>query len=229
MKQDTNACAQQDALIDFLYGELSEVETQVFQRHLKKCSACGDELANFSNVRQSVTAWRNESLGLSTVGSRVPLVVSPERSAGAAILEFFRLSPIWLRGAVGFATILFCVLAVIAISHLQNDKTVTIASVPASPTEEQLNARVEQRVREELEKRKQTTLTSDWRDTLAKKQNVEQNRPINKRSGIAANTLNHSARRPLSKIEREQLAMDLGLVNVNDTDLDLLQDKINQP
>jgi anti-sigma factor RsiW len=229
MKQDINACAQQDALIDFLYGELSEVEAQAFQRHLKECSACGNELANFSNVRQSVTAWRNESLGLSTAGSPVPLVVLPQRSAVAAIREFFRLSPFWLRGAVGFATILFCILAVIAVSRLQNDNPVTVASLPAGPTEEQLNARVQQLVREELEKRKQITLPSDSRDTLAKNPNVEQNRPVNKRSGIAANTTNHSPRRPLSKIEREQLAMDLGLVNANDTDLDLLQDKINQP
>jgi anti-sigma factor RsiW len=229
MKQDINACAQQNALIDFLYGELSEVEAQAFQRHLKECSACADELADFSNVRQSVTAWRNESLGLSNADSRVPVVVLPQRSAVAAIREFFRLSPLWLRGAVGFATILFCVLAVIAVLRTQNDKPVTVASVPAGPSEEQLNARVEERVREELQKRKQTTLTSDSRDTVAKNQNVDQNRAINKRSGIAANTLNHSARRPLSKIEREQLAMDLGLVNSNETDLDLLQDKINQP
>jgi anti-sigma factor RsiW len=229
MKQDINACAQQDALIDFLYGELSEVETQAFKRHLKECRTCGDELADFSNVRQSVTTWRNESLGLSTASSRVPFVMSRQRSAVAAIREFFRLSPFWLRGAVGFATILFCVLAVIAVLRLQNDTPATVASVPAGPSEEQLNARVEQRVREELEKRKQTTLTSDSRDTLAKNQNVEQTRPINKRSGIAVNTLNHSARRPLSRIEREQLAMDLGLVTSNDTDLDLLQDKINQP
>jgi hypothetical protein len=227
MKQDINACTQQDALIDFLYGELSEVEAQAFQRHLKECSACGNELANFSNVRQSVTAWRNESLGLSTAGSRVPLVVLPQRSAVAAIREFFRLSPFWLRGAVGFATILFCVLAVIAVSRLQNDKPVTVASLPAGPTEEQLNARVQQLVREELEKRKQ--ITSESPITMAKNRNVEQNRPVNKHSAIAANTTNHSPRRPLSKIEREQLAMDLGLVNANDTDLDLLQDKINQP
>jgi len=229
MKQDINACAQQDALIDFLYGELSEVEAQAFQRHLKECGACSNELADFSNVRQSVTTWRNESLGLSTAGSRVPVVVLPQRSAVAAIREFFNLSPLWLKGAIGFATILFCILAAIAVSRLQNDKPVTVASVPAGPSEEQMNARVEQRVREELEKRKQTTSTSESHEALARNQNVEQRRPVNKRSDIAANTLNHSARRPLSKIERDQLAMDLGLVTSNDTDLDLLDDKINQP
>jgi hypothetical protein len=229
MEQDIRGCAQQ-TLIDFLYGELSEGETQLFQKHLKECVACDAELAEFSQVRRSVISWRNESLGsvdLSPAVSRVPVQVLPQRSAVAAIREFFSLSPMWMKGAVGFAAILFCVLAVIAVSRFQDNKPVAIVS--AQPSEEQLNALVQQRVREELEKRKQATVTNDPQSARTTNPNTEMIRTVQKRSAVAGNRLNHSARRPLSRVEREQLAMDLGLVGSNDNDLDLLEDKINQP
>jgi Putative zinc-finger len=237
MEQDFPSCAQQETLIDFLYGELSEVETLSFQKHLKECVACSAELAGFSEVRRSVVSWRNESLGgagLSPAASRVPVDVVPQRSAVAAIREFFSLSPMWMKGAVGFAAVLFCILAVIAVSRLRENKPVTVVSLSAQPSEEQLNALVQQRVREELEKRKQAALTpaaltNDSQGTLARNPNAEKIRTLKKHSAVAANTLNHSARRPLSRVEREQLAMDLGLVSANDSDLDLLEDKINQP
>jgi len=46
---------------------------------------------------------------------------------------------------------------------------------------------------------------------------------------VAFNLSNQKARRPLSKTEREQLAADLRLISVkSESDLDLLDDRINQ-
>jgi hypothetical protein len=46
---------------------------------------------------------------------------------------------------------------------------------------------------------------------------------------FVADVPNQKSRRPLSKTEREQLAADLRLTSAkNDSDLDLLEDRINQ-
>jgi hypothetical protein len=51
----------------------------------------------------------------------------------------------------------------------------------------------------------------------------------NRGNSIALNAPKQKARRPLSKTEREQLAADLRLISgKNDSDLDLLDDQINQ-
>jgi hypothetical protein len=155
----------------------------------------------------------------------------PQRSALAALREFFNLSPLWMKGAVGFAAVLFCVMAVIVVSRLQQNGPEPVASIPAAPaqTREQLDALVQQRVQEELERREQVEKSKGQSEaTIVRNANIEQSRPFKKRESVAVNSLNHSARRPLSKIEREQLAMDLGLVSSNDSDLDLLEDNINQ-
>jgi len=231
--EDIHSCAQQEALIDYLYGELSEADGRAFQRHVKECSGCAADVADFNLARRSVVAWRDEAIGgvdLSAA-SRSAVRALPRRSAVAAFREFFNLSPLWMKGAVGFAAIVFCVLAAMAIGRLQETKPTPVASVPAGPSQEELNALVERRVDEELAKRKQLETRNDnlKEETVARNINVEQSRPFKKRETVATNSLNHSPRRPLSKVEREQLAMDLGLVTSNDSDLDLLEDKINQP
>jgi len=232
MEQDIHSCAQQEALIDYLYGELSEVEARAFHRHVKECSGCAADLADFNLARRSVVAWRDEAIGGADLSadSRSHVKALPRRSAVAAFREFFNLSPLWMKGAVGFAAVVFCVLAVIAVGRLQETKPGPVVAVPAGPSQDELNALVQRRVDEELAKRKQLETRSDTlKETVARNANVEPSRPFKKRETVATNALNHSPRRPLSKVEREQLAMDLGLVTSNDSDLDLLEDKINQP
>jgi anti-sigma factor RsiW len=234
MAQEIQGCAQQDNLLGFIYGELSEVEARAFQKHLAGCTACGAELADLNNVRRSVVTWRNESLagvGFSTESAPAAKALMPQRSALAALREFFNLSPLWMKGAIGFAAVLFCVMAVIVVSRLQQNSIAPVAAIPATPaqTQEQLNALVQQRVQEELERRKQVENSkSQPEETIVRNANTEASRPFKKRESLAVNSLNQNARRPLSKIEREQLAMDLGLVSSNDSDLDLLEDNINQ-
>src|SRR6267142_1680237 len=108
MKEITssNICERADDLVAFLYGELSEIDARRFERHLHQCAACETEFATFGQIRESIVAWRDASLGVlrssevaeSAVAS--PLVdrsrVQAKPSALAALREFFNLSPMWL-------------------------------------------------------------------------------------------------------------------------------------
>ena len=91
MRNDDLTCGRENDLIGFLYGELTEVEAIAFQRHLQECATCNAELADFGEVRESVVAWRNESLG--SVALAIQVTSPRERrghtpSAMAALREF---------------------------------------------------------------------------------------------------------------------------------------------
>src|ERR1700682_5971169 len=102
-------CERADDLIAFLYGELGHGDARKFERHLHECARCETELASFSEIRESIVSWRDESLGaawlpetvnnhsLAPTGIRPRTQIRP--SAIAAIREFFNLSPLWLKGA----------------------------------------------------------------------------------------------------------------------------------
>lgn len=125
MEEEVNApaCERADDLIAFLYGELNDDQAQTFQRHMHGCNSCSGELAAFSGIRRSVVAWRDESLGGISSRTAAPYAtaagVSQEKpSALAALREFFNLSPLWMKGAVAFATVLFCIFAGLAVARL---------------------------------------------------------------------------------------------------------------
>jgi anti-sigma factor RsiW len=228
-------CGRENDLIAFLYGELNDQESRTFQRHLNDCSACSTEVAGLRDIRQSVVGWRNESLGgvfspVRTVDSS-PIRFDREKpSAVAALREFFKLAPFWMKGAVAFASILFCLFAGIAIARLRaTPQAVVVATPEANASEERVNAVVQRRVQEELAKIKKTpaaTSTAAAGDNGAKQNSSHR---ITRRDTIASNDPTQKARRPLSKTEREQLAADLRLVSArNDGELDLLDDGINQ-
>ena len=226
------SCAREHELIGFLYGELNEVETLAFQRHLNQCRGCSMEVSGFRGVRESVVAWRNESLGkvnLSEGSARfspAPLVQG-KRSALAAMREFLNLSPLWMKGAVAFAAVVFCVLAIMAAAGLRDKQPVVVVAGPTQPirSQEEIEAIVNRRVQDELARLKQPG-SPEAAVAVTNDSNQMSRRP-GKRTG--ANSPVYSARRPLSKTEREQLAADLRLLSSsNDTDFDLLQDTINQ-
>lgn len=231
-------CKEGNELVAFLYGELNDAESQAFQHHMHGCNSCSEELAAFSNIRSSVVAWRDESLG--TIITPAPLpnsVVSDFKrdkpSALAALREFFNLSPIWLKGTVAFATLLFCLLAGLAVARLRNNPATPVASnspnsVGQAYSELQLNALVERRVQDELQRIKNSTDQLQPQNAVAdhSSNSVSIQRASIRRGEVA---MNSPARRPLSKVEREQLAADLRLVAaISDSDLDLLDDRINQ-
>lgn len=230
-------CDQANELIAFLYGELDTDESRAFNLHLHACSSCSKELGAFSNIRGSMVAWRDESLGaVSSVVTRYAAAGRANQtnpSALAALREFFNLSPLWLKGAVAFATILFCLFAGLAVARLRSDKPVLMANNSAGPysivvSDQQLNALVERRVQDELLRLKNSTaqLPAPRVATDHSSNSVGVHRSARRANEAVTNS---PARRPLSKTEREQLAADLRLVAVNNEgELDLLDDRINQ-
>jgi len=229
---NSQSCAREHELIGFLYGELDEVERLAFQHHLNQCGSCSAELSGFRNVRESVVAWRNESLGSIGLSVHAVPTLAPlsqqKHSALAAVREFLNLSPLWMKGAVAFVAVMFCVLAVIAVARLGEKQPVLMVAGPSqAQSQQEIDAIVKQRVQEELERIKNSQTT----DIVATAEDRIPPKRVLKRGtkNIGDNSHGYSARRPLSKTEREQLATDLRLLSSNnDSDLDLLQDRINQ-
>jgi hypothetical protein len=223
-------CERENDLIAFLYGELNDSEAQTFQSHMRDCASCNAELAAFRDIRNSVVAWRNESLGgvisFPIAESAVSRTDHEKPSALAALREFFNLSPLWMKGALAFASILFCLFAVLAIARLRDKPPVV--TLQYSPQE--LNALVDRRVQEELQRQRNTPEKAPTLPGIVNAADrTPRQRVANRGNSLALNDPNQKARRPLSKTEREQLAADLRLISAkNDSDLDLLDDRINQ-
>ena len=233
---DTPVCERGNDLIAFLYGEIDERAARDFERHLLNCAECESELSAFKQIRSSVVAWRQESLGGATANS---VSVSPavdrasdpgKPSAIAAIRQFFDLSPLWMKGSIAFASVLFCVVSVLALAHLfENPKPLVVADEKrihregtAGEDRRCFKIQVSRIVRlrsPHLCLLMQLTITSRIR--------FRDEPPTQSSERVAANP--KVRRGPLTKSEREQLAADLRLiVPQDDTDLDLLGDGNNQ-
>src|SRR5438046_2682868 len=117
MNMNDNQCEHAEELVSFLYGELEEKAQRTFQQHVRGCASCERELASFGRVRNSISEWRDLTLGAMEPNNGV--VVRARPSALAALRNFFYLSPLWLKGAAAFASVLFCVCAVLAIAYLK--------------------------------------------------------------------------------------------------------------
>ena len=226
-------CERENDLIAFLYGELNDTEARTFQSHMRDCASCNAELTAFRDIRDSVVAWRNESLGGVISYPIAESVVSSadheKPSALAALRAFFNLSPLWMKGALAFASVLFCLFALLAIARLRDKPPAAVANNPGKQvySEEQLNALVEQRVQAELQRARDSQAKAPPAPVIVNASGSNRGRQVT-RSGneLAANA---NQRRPLSKTERQQLAADLRLSSgKNDSDLDLLDDRINQ-
>jgi hypothetical protein len=238
--QEVNApgCGRENDLVSFLYGELSDSENKSFESHVRACHLCQLQTNEFRSIRESVAAWRDESLGRAsvTVPATSGLINQHKGAALAALSAFFDLSPLWMKGAVGFAGILFCIFSVLAVVHLRNTPAVTTqATNNQGYSPQELNALVEQRVQNELTRRKATAQqppSALSQATVAVKDKIVRMRSrslISQRNEVAANGRIEKARRPLSKAEREQLAADLRLVSPGgERGLDLVGDQINQ-
>ncbi|HEY5883926.1 MAG TPA: hypothetical protein VIT88_04525 [Pyrinomonadaceae bacterium] len=220
----SEGCARAHELMGFLYDELNEVETHAFRGHLKECATCSAELSSFQNIRESVGVWRNEAFSSLSSPDRVNVPV-PARSAVVALREFFNLSPAWMKTAVGFASLLFCVFAVLAVFGLRQSTEPVIVTVEKPASADQIDMLVKQRLEDELKRLKdQSEITAT---TISQPQSVTQKGV--RRTNRA--TIGHQSnpRRPLTRVEREQLAADLRLTSSSDdSGLALLGDTINQ-
>ena len=136
--QNSPGCERASDLIAFLYDEADEREARDFRLHLQQCSSCREEVASFGDVRQSITAWRDEALAgfVST-----PVTAQPKtKSALAALRQFFDLSPLWLKGATALAAVTFCVLAGLAV--FKNNNQVISRNQDAVYTQQYFNQAV---------------------------------------------------------------------------------------
>jgi hypothetical protein len=127
--QETNPCGRGEQLVGYLYGEATQTERAGFEQHLSRCAACRDELAAFTQVRESVGEWRAEVLthapggvasDLMTATAPPTFNVEPaRRSAWDALREFFALSPAWLRFGSVAAILAVCALAALALFNVE--------------------------------------------------------------------------------------------------------------
>jgi len=234
-------CGRENDLIGFLYGELDDVEAQSFQRHVCDCASCNAELAAFRDVREAVVTWRNESIGVISSPITELEAASPghqKPSALAAVRAFFNLAPLWTKGAVAFASALFFLFAVLAITRWQTGRPleptptpVVINKSPDNPySPEQINALVEERVQEQLQRIKSSTeKSSPARGIVAINQSPRRRVLNNAKNNATESASNQKLRRPLSKTESQQLASDLRLVSDRpENEFYLLGDRINQ-
>jgi hypothetical protein len=218
----TFTCERGDDLISFLYGEATEHEATEFEKHLRICPHCQSEINSFSKVRDSIGIWKETTLG----GFVAPQVFATARNKSAlgAIKSFFDLSPVWLKGAIGFATVVFCLLLGLTLRRTGNEAVQQTATSGPIYTQQQLN----EKVAEALKNQAAQFATTTSRET----QNVAAagNAPRPRQNKQTPKSVEWArVRRPLSRSERQQLASDLRLLSSKEEDtLNLLGDRINQ-
>jgi anti-sigma factor RsiW len=235
MKETMNqTCDRAEDLIAFLYRELDEKDARNFESHLDQCAGCKRELASFGEIRRSIVSWRDASLRAALAQDDRQVVVAPtRRSAFAAISEFFNLSPLWMKGVAAFASLLFCVCAVLAIAYLKKPNTLVVtAPTDKIYSQAELDKQVatavkasEQRLRTELAAQSDVQATEGTKPIVQKK-TPNRLAPM-RESTYAVNK--RDLRKPLTAQERKELAADLGLSTArDDDDIDLVSDKIPQ-
>lgn len=225
--EDTPGCERRDEMISALYGETTENEMLQFQQHMQSCATCEAEMRGFGYVRASIGAWRHEAFSAMDQSTVTIPTHAPQKtkSARTALREFFDLSPLWLKGATAFATVLFCLLAVLALARSNQQPSVNLVSSTsgAKYTEEEKN----EIVRKALDEQKQTLLAQAAQksdETVPVKDAAD--RPG---KNVLRSTQVAKGRRPLTRWEREQLAADLRLLERGDDDgIELLSDPINR-
>lgn len=206
----SSSCGRTDDLLSVLYGEAGEREQRDFEVHLKQCGVCRAEFAAFTQVRTSIGEWRDEALS-GFVSS--PVLV--RKSAIAALRQFFNLSPLWMKAAVGFAVLVFCVLMVFAVSRLQT----TTGEVPQMATGNPAAVYTE----EDMQRIVQVEVAKEQAKHIAPPKSLISVSSERKDSTVANSTRVPQSRRPFSRAEREQLAAELRLLSTSEeNDLELL-------
>jgi len=228
-------CHRAEDLVTYLYGEASEVDARDFVGHLQHCDACRSEFGVFRQVHDSILVWRNEALGSSLGPAAVP-VESPVDSAVfiqhernltalAALREFFTVSPLWLRGAIGFAGLLLCVLGVLTISRsLSRPVQLANNAEESKYSKEQFDQAVKKQVDQRL-----AQLNAPQTAPKVEVPTPDKSKPNETRIAVNRVPLKPQRARGLSRQEREQLAADLRLIPRDEDELPFgLVDEPNQ-
>lgn len=222
-KTSNLVCDRGDDLISFLYQELDEREARIFEQHLAGCASCSRELSSFSEIRNGVISWRDQSLGIIDQRPSLAFSYAERPSALAAIRQFFALSPLWLKGSVAFASVLLFAAVAFLVVSLKAKPEATLASADKVYSEADLKAKVEAGIQARLKE-------LNPQDDAAKEDLprtpllVQQSKPKVTSSRAYVRT----RRAPLTEYERQQLAADLRLISATEDDLDLLGEQINR-
>src|ERR1700752_5147567 len=201
-KTNTAICERNEDLISFLYGEANEREIRDFERHLTECANCRSELNSFGAIRNSIDVWKTEALS-----------------------GFFAPSPLWLKAGMACATLLFCVLAVIALGQLSRTHPTQLTVNQPDQQKNYSQKQVDEIVARALAQQKASIDSQTATTEVPKEQKINVSQP-SKSSG-STNQLAKSKK--LTRAEREQLAADLRLLTRPDEDdLDLIGDRISQ-
>jgi hypothetical protein len=215
-------CERSNDLLSFLYGEASKSEASNFERHLTACQQCRDEMASFGHIRASISDWKDQALA----GLAFPNVIAlpKKKSAIAALREFFVLSPLWMKGAVGFTSAVFCVMAFLLLTGTNRRPTNPTVVEPDKYTKTQVDEMVAKAVEQNALELAASRKPKEIQTTVEKSP-----APSRRRNESSRSTQWAKVRAPLSKSEREQLAADLRLLSTKEEDsLNLLGDRINQ-
>ncbi len=93
-KEKQSGCGRSEDLVTYLYGEATPVESSDFERHLKACAECRDELTAFQSVRGTLRQWEME-----TVPPRIDIAIKP--TFWQTVKELFAMTPVWGKLAFG--------------------------------------------------------------------------------------------------------------------------------
>jgi hypothetical protein len=224
-------CHRAEDLVTYLYNEANEAEARDFANHAKACDACRAELAVFTQVHESILVWRNEALGLAFSSAVLPApaiteakpisiqIVQAERrlSALSALRKFFSVSPRWLRAATAFGALMFCVLAVLAVSRPWNKPPLVNNQLKDDVySKEQFDAAVAKAVQKRMDELKSKNPSLSPNATASTDKSNDKSRPPQ----VAVNRTYPKVRqRGLSRQEREQLAADLRLIPRDEDEL----------
>ena len=216
-------CERSDDLISFLYKELDEREVGNFKQHLADCASCSREMNSFSEIRNGVVAWREQSLGIINHRPSLAFDLAEKPSALVAIRQFFALSPFWLKGSVAFASVLLFAAVAFLVVSLKGKPAPPLASTDKVYSEAELKAKVEEGIQARL--KELNPQDDDLKEDLTRTPLlVQQSKPQVKLSRSNVKT----RRAPLTESERAQLAADLRLISSTEDDLDLLGEQINR-
>jgi hypothetical protein len=225
-------CHRAEDLVTYLYDEANEAEARDFANHAEACDACRAELAVFKQVHESISLWRNEALGSSFNTAALPApaateagpisiqTIQPERrlSALGALRKFFSVSPLWLRAAAAFVALMFCVLAVLAISRSWNKPPPLANNQPKNDaySKERFDTAVANEVKRQMEKLKSKDSSASSNSTAT----TDKSNGKSRESQVAVNrTPPRVHPRGLSRQERVQLAADLRLIPRDEDEL----------
>ena len=214
-----STCDRTDDLMSFLYGE---ADANDFKQHLQACKSCQKEFDSLGAVRESIALWKTEAFH----APRVEIAHVPVRrhSAVAALREFFALSPLWMKGAVSFAAVIFCAMAILLVSRTRPVPPPISRANSATYTEQEMRAAVAKALDAQAKEFAATTTANNPQEVRPAPAPVKNRQvaPVNRAGQWASH-------KPLSRSERQQLASDLRLLSSREEDtLNLIGDRINQ-